>query len=446
MNSKNRFPPASLFICLIFLCFYPAQQIFSEDLYDCILLGRLDGNRLFSGIPGQSYGYRINNQGYVVGVRYSATSEPHVFMVKAEDTDDDGRPDLWYRDENGDHVNDFIMLWPGRFAFDVNEIGQVVGQDPAGDACMWEVVESPRLPGRRRERDPGCAGDDTLVRYTKLCGLGAWSEARRVNNLGQVVGTVRLSGHVYIIRPFIWVDGVLTLLGTLGGENSLANGINNLGMVVGCADDHDELAYAMLIIPEDTDEDGLPDCWYRDDDEDGDNDLMINLGTLGLANSQALAINDLGQIVGDSGIPSGKRNRRGFLLTPEDTDEDGAPDLWFRDDDADGINDLMTNLGQLSSHETWDSYALDVNNFGQVVGYSATDSEGNHGFLWENGELKDLNDIPHTSLSRITDQVSGINDAGQITGQFFFGIDTSGYAFYHAAVLAPVLLHPGQMN
>ena len=34
-----------------------------------------------------------------------------------------------------------------------------------------------------------------------------------------------------------------------------------------------------------------------------------------------------------------------FLLTPEDTDGNGAPDRWFRDGNSDRKNDLMLDLG-----------------------------------------------------------------------------------------------------
>src|SRR5262249_33766129 len=51
----------------------------------------------------------------------------------------------------------------------------------------------------------------------------------------------------------------------------------------------------------------------------------------------AYAINDAGQVVGDS-------SAGGFLITPEDVDGDGAPDRWYRDDNQDGVNDLITDL------------------------------------------------------------------------------------------------------
>src|SRR5687767_3877106 len=85
---------------------------------------------------------------------------------------------------------------------------------------------------------------------------------------------------------------------------------------------------------------------------------MTDLGTLGCF-STALGINDAGQIAGFSVTGDGANHA--FLLTPEDTDSNGAPDRWFRDNSSDGKNDLMLDLGP-------NSVANDVNNAGQVVG------------------------------------------------------------------------------
>ncbi len=63
---------------------------------------------------------------------------------------------------------------------------------------------------------------------------GNYSEARGINNSGQVVGlanTADGNGHA-----FLYSGGVMTDLGALGGGSSYANGINDSGQVVGCAD------------------------------------------------------------------------------------------------------------------------------------------------------------------------------------------------------------------
>jgi probable HAF family extracellular repeat protein len=123
---------------------------------------------------------------------------------------------------------------------------------------------------------------------------GGYSEARDINNKGQIVGHASLSGTV--IHPVLWQNGKITDLGTLGGDIGLGYGINNGGQVVGDADTSSGVRHAFL--------------WQ--------NGTITDLNSLLPANSgweltTAQDINNTGQIVG-----SGKFNGldRAFLLTP----------------------------------------------------------------------------------------------------------------------------------
>ncbi len=72
-----------------------------------------------------------------------------------------------------------------------------------------------------------------------------------------------------------------------------------------------------------------------------------------------------------------------------------------------------------------DGLATALNDQGQVVGWSGSDLsaeaiakgvEAGHAFLWQNGELLDLNDLlPAESGWRLT-KANGINNHGQIVG------------------------------
>ncbi|HEY7636924.1 MAG TPA: hypothetical protein VH763_15350 [Gemmatimonadales bacterium] len=62
------------------------------------------------------------------------------------------------------------------------------------------------------------------------------------------------------------------------------------------------------------------------------------------------------------------------------------------------------------------SEAFAINSRGQVVGVSFGGPNGSHAFLWQNGVLKDLNDLVDIAPD-VLQSAQDINDAGQITGR-----------------------------
>ncbi len=110
----------------------------------------------------------------------------------------------------------------------------------------------------------------------------------------------------------------------------------------------------------------------------------------------------------------------------------------------------VRHLGTLSTNSDADSEAYDVNNFGEVVGYSETDEVQSgvrikHGFAWLNssadpgGTMFDLGDGRHCVNVASTNRLPGhsfahsINDHFDIAGQFEYRVNPTQSGYPHAA-------------
>ena len=78
------------------------------------------------------------------------------------------------------------------------------------------------------------------------------------------------------------------------------------------------------------------------------------------------------------------------------------------------------------------SYAADVNNNGQVVGYAVLNSV-QHAFVYENNQMTDLNNLVDSGLGWTLNRARAVNDLGQIVG---YGTNASGQI--RAFLLTPI--------
>ncbi len=215
---------------------------------------------------------------------------------------------------------------------------------------------------------------------------GTYSYANDINAAGQVVGFAFTAGDA-AQHAFLWSGGTMTDLGTLGGTNSSGYGINTSGQVVGAADIAGPETHAFLRSSSGT---------------------MIDIGTLGGSWGAAFDINTSGQVVGDA-YTAGDAAVHAFLRSSSGT---------------------MTDLGTLGGTSS-DGYG--INTAGQVVGAADTARDAaTHAFLWSGGTMTDLNSLLPANSGWELAAASAINDAGQIVGYGYIGVDT------HAFLMTPV--------
>jgi probable HAF family extracellular repeat protein len=197
----------------------------------------------------------------------------------------------------------------------------------------------------------------------------AMSYARAINDVGQVVGAVYGPQYSFS-RAYVYYNGMVQLLPTLGGNTGLAAAINGRGDITGSA--------------------GLPDDGTGNDRRHAflyQMGRMTDLGTLGGTFSVGLDVNESGQVAGTSTV--NEQVAHGFLYS----------------------RGKMVDLGTLGGGS---SQAHALNNWGVVVGDSFNASYSLRGFIYARGKMVDLN--------RLIDPMAGweisygldINDAFQV--------------------------------
>ena len=228
-----------------------------------------------------SEAYAINNSGEVAGAWvYSAATGPD------------------------DSYIDHAMLWRHDIAQDLGE-GHATCINAEGDVAGCTVMVGPTgrpMGNAITVPDSDMYADAWLWRHGKRVVIGS-GRPNGINDSGQIVGVTspHKSGEAVVDwgRAVLWQLRMATDLGTLGGRESSAASINNLGQIVGWARDTKQAKHAFL--------------W--------ENGRMYDLNGLvrshrGWILEQASCINNHGCIVG-WGWHGGAECA--FLLTPEGT-------------------------------------------------------------------------------------------------------------------------------
>lgn len=215
-------------------------------------------------------------------------------------------------------------------------------------------------------------GNGTMSDLGSLPG-NSYSFGTGVSDSGEVSGWVYPSNDTpFPDAAFLYVDGKMASIGTLGGVGSEALGISANGLVTGAADTDSGFSHAFLY----------------------SHGKMQDLGSFDNSSTDSVgyAVNDGGQVTGNSEIfVNGGGTFHAFLY------HDGT----------------LQDLGSLSADDDY-SAGYGINAQGQVVGFSGISSH--RAILYSQGRLSDLNTlIPAADAARYTLTVAqAINDNGQI--------------------------------
>jgi probable HAF family extracellular repeat protein len=397
--------------------------------YKLIVLGTLGGPN-DQGSESGTGNYLINNRGMVTGSADTLVPDPFPAACFFGDC----LVAHVFRWQDG-VLTDLRALAPGVSSgvSQINAAGWIAGQSqnglidpltgvPETRAVLWkddQIIDLGTLGGNESVattlNNAGQvvgAGSNTILDPFSLFGIGTQTRAflwqnGAMQDLGTLGGpdaaalAVNASGQVAgfsytdatptpvtglpTTHPFLWENGTMIDLGTLGGtfggpSANLPGGdsevfLNNRGQVVGASTLAGDLIYH-------------PFLW--------DHGILTDLGTLGGDNGEPSWINDGGEVVGAADLPGGAPHH-GFL--------------WR--------NGVMTDLGAFAST----SFAESINARGQIVGRSRIGAVTNpvqHAFLWENGgPMIDLNTLIPANLGVLLGDACCINDRGEIAGVGF---------------------------
>ncbi len=275
-----------------------------------------------------------------------------------------------------------------------------------GDTAVWRRDAENRIRTRFSPEGHRAAPSSSLPGYPDLY-------VADIDADGAMVGMCKKPEDARYARAFLYREGRLIDLGTLGGNYARAYAVR--GQVVGAADTADGHIHAFL-------------CAARDSTK------LRDLGVLpGGDYSSARGINRLGQAVGVANVASNGGNHAFLWERGQMRDLGLLPAGSFSH--AQAINNAGLMVGWANTHgEThavlWrgdraedlgvdladTSAAWDINGRGQIVGAAAQGGlhKQMHACLWEAGHPFDLNRLVPAAPDQRLQYAYRINDRGQI--------------------------------
>lgn len=273
----------------------------------------------------------------------------------------------------------------------VNSRGQVVG------AALNAVPEDPNIAGIFNGLPAAQQVRAFLWQGAMMHDLGTLggsnAQATAINERGDVSGFSGTNNDNVIndatgsptIHPFLWKNGRMQDLGSLGGTFATPGSFNAGGPFGRVMNAHGQVA-GTSFLPGDV-------SWHAFLWSNGH---MIDLGTLGGSNSEAVSLNDRGQVVGRAYVQDTPLVRHGFL--------------WEKG--------RMTDLGTVGACPR--GTARSINRRGQIVGgLLCPDNSGDltlfTAFYVEQGKsMVDLNTLVDPPSDVYLDDAVFINERGEI--------------------------------
>lgn len=402
--------------------------------YKLIDLGTLGGPHSYGSVNGNGFTL-LNNSGAVASYSDLATPDPNAAFGCFDSDCFQAHASLW----KGGQISDLgaLALNNNSAAGSINDRGWAAGQSqssvidpvlgfPEFHAVLWkqgQIIDLGMLPGGTESLGIYVNNAGQVIGFSTISSAPdplsffgpthtfVWENGEKLD-IGTLGGTDTFAGAscsnpppgvvvggsstttipnpdtgLPTVDPFVWHNGRMVDLGTLGGTNGFAQCANNRLQIIGQSSV--AASPAACNFPAVEPEGAGPGChaffW--------ENGVITDLGTLGGDNSEALWLNDAGVVVGSADLPGTSGNQ------PHDAV------VWINNK----IHDLGTVPGDACSR------GRAINATGQVVGGSSDCQNFLHAFVWdEDTGMVDLNTaIAPGSGFQLTNAFN-VNDRGEI--------------------------------